>query len=62
VKSSVDENDLVEDTTMYRCIVGSLITWPSQGHIWVLQMEWWVDSCKHHKSYIWMQWGTFWRT
>ncbi len=26
VKSSVDENDLVEDTTMYRCIVGSLIT------------------------------------
>jgi len=25
VKLSVDEGDLVEDTTMYRCIVGSLI-------------------------------------
>jgi hypothetical protein len=25
VKLSVDERDLVEDTTMYRCIVGSLI-------------------------------------
>ncbi len=25
MKLSVDERDLVEDTTMYRCIVGSLI-------------------------------------
>jgi len=25
VKLSADEGDLVEDTTMYRCIVGSLI-------------------------------------
>ncbi len=25
MKLSVDEGDLVEDTTMYRCIVGSLI-------------------------------------
>jgi hypothetical protein len=25
VKLSVNEGDLVEDTTMYRCIVGSLI-------------------------------------
>jgi hypothetical protein len=25
VKSSVDESDLMEDTTVYKCIVGSLI-------------------------------------
>ncbi len=28
VKSSVDESDLVENTTIYRCIVGSLIYMP----------------------------------
>ncbi len=33
VKLSVDEGDLVEDTTMYRCIVGSLIYMTSQGQI-----------------------------
>jgi len=55
VTLSVDEGNLVEDTTMYKCIVGSLIYMniarPDLNHaVGVVN-----NTCKHHKSHIWMQ-------
>jgi hypothetical protein len=40
---------------MYRHIVGSLIYMTITKLDLNMQLEWWVNSCKHHESHIWMQ-------
>jgi hypothetical protein len=40
VKLSVDEGDLVENTTMYRCIVGNLIYMTITRPNLVMELDW----------------------
>ncbi len=55
VKLSAIEGDLVENITMYKCIVGSLIYMtiirPYLNYVIGVVSQ----SCKHHENHIWMQ-------